>query len=94
MISRSLAPIAGVDVCRDLESSLARAEQYGRDIYVIGGATLYEQTLARADKMYLSYVRGDYAGDTYFPEFNDADWISEEKIPYTDFDLFVYARKR
>jgi dihydrofolate reductase len=44
------------------------------DIFVIGGAELYGQALARAGRMYLTLVHAEVAGDTYFPAFDWNDW--------------------
>ena len=41
---------------------------------VIGGAELYQQLLPRADRMYLTYIHGQIAGDVCFPEFDASQW--------------------
>jgi dihydrofolate reductase len=52
--------------------------------FVIGGGSLYEQTMDRADIMYvteLDCVIED--GDTFFPDIDLTDWkkVAEEKYP-------------
>lgn len=44
------------------------------EIFVIGGAELYAQTLDRADRLYLTWVHARVAGDTQFPAFDLASW--------------------
>lgn len=44
------------------------------EIFVIGGAGLYEQALPRAGRLYLTTVEADVAGDTVMPEFDLMDW--------------------
>ena len=39
---------------------------------MIGGAELYAQALPRADRLYLTTVDADVAGDTVMPEFDAA----------------------
>lgn len=36
--------------------------------YIIGGASLYQQTLSRIDGIYLTQIHADYEGDTFYPE--------------------------
>ena len=47
---------------------------------LIGGAQLYTQGLADADRLYLTRVGLSPEGDAWFPEFDQAQWkrVSEE----------------
>lgn len=42
--------------------------------FVIGGASLYEAALTRADRMLLTEVNADIDGDTSFPDFDERNW--------------------
>ncbi len=46
------------------------------NIFIIGGATIYEHALTNdlVDYMHISFVKGDYDGDTKFPEFDKERW--------------------
>ncbi len=44
------------------------------EVMVMGGATLYEQLLPRASRIYVTEVHAQVAGDTYFPTFNLDEW--------------------
>lgn len=44
------------------------------EVLVIGGATLYAQTLPVAQRMYLTMVDAQVTGDVWFPAWNTADW--------------------
>ncbi len=70
------------------------------EAFVMGGAEIYAIALAHINRMYLTEV--DYAGpaDTYFPDYNPAEWklISSEEFPQSNKDQFsfrfeVYDRK-
>ena len=52
------------------------------EIFVIGGAELYLQALPRAERLYLTTVDAEIAGDTSMPEFDAGDWreISSESF--------------
>jgi len=59
----------GVMVARDLATAFAlayeEAHRTGSDeISVIGGADIYRQSLGRADRIYLTEIHADFAGDT------------------------------
>lgn len=51
------------------------------ELFVIGGGHLFKQILPFADRMYITKIDETFPGDTYFPNFNEADWIltKEEK---------------
>jgi dihydrofolate reductase len=63
----------GCVVVHSLEAALAAANG-AHETYVIGGAELYNQTLARADRLYLTLVHAVVTGDTYFPEIDLSAW--------------------
>ena len=44
------------------------------EIFFVGGAELYAQILPRAERLYLTEIQGDYAGDSHFPPFDRAAW--------------------
>lgn len=44
------------------------------ELMVIGGATLYQQTLPLAKRLYLTFIDCELSGDTYFPQWNPAEW--------------------
>ena len=43
--------------------------------------------------MFISYIKGDYEGDTYFPEFNEDEWDITEKIEFEEFTQVKYIKK-
>ena len=70
------------------------------EVFVIGGAEIYRQAMADADRMYLTLVHADISGDTYFPEFDPQEWDeisrtqheADEKNPYA-YSFLIYDRK-
>ena len=67
---------------------------------IIGGANLYAQVLPRVERLYLTRVEGEFQGDAWFPEFNQADWLllsaesyqPDEKNSYP-YRFETYARR-
>lgn len=47
-------------------------------LFVIGGATLYQALLHRADDVYLTLIHREFAGDTFFPELG-CGWREVER---------------
>lgn len=64
---------AGCLVAYSLPEALRLAGDV-EEIFVIGGAALYESLLATARRIYLTLIHGDYAGDVTFPEIDPRDW--------------------
>jgi dihydrofolate reductase len=69
----------GCTVVHSLDDALAAAGDV-EEVLVIGGATLYEEALPRADRLYLTWVEADVAGDTFFPTFDVSGWRVEEDM--------------
>lgn len=63
----------GCVVVDSLDAAFAAAGD-AQEIFVIGGAELYAQTLGRADRLHLTLVHAAVPGDTYFPEFDLGEW--------------------
>lgn len=63
----------GCLIAHSLEQALRQA-QPAREIMVIGGASLYRQTLPCADRIYLTLIQADLAGDRWFPELDFQTW--------------------
>jgi hypothetical protein len=44
-----------------------------------------------ATKMYLSFIKHDYPGDVYFPDFHLEDWQVELQREHDEFTFKVFA---
>ncbi len=92
VVSRTMAPRKRVEVYRDIPTALHHAEADENDTFIIGGAQIYKPCIAYADTMYLSYVKGDYEGDTFFPEFDESEWEVVEEEDFPEYTYRVYRR--
>lgn len=54
--------------------SLIDALQHDKNIFVIGGSQIYQQTIKVADRIELTMIDKDFEGDAYFPQI-DQNWI-------------------
>lgn len=59
-------------IANSLEEAIekAQAKEGGNEVFVIGGGQVYEQAIAKADKLYLTQVDGDFNCDTFFPDYS------------------------
>lgn len=83
-------------IVHDMEQALAEIKKYDtKDIYVIGGSSVYEQMLQYCDTAYVTYIDYSYEADRYFPDLDEAeDWVlTEESEEKTYFDVEYYFRK-
>lgn len=80
VLSRQSVSFPGAEVFPSLDEALASCAQ-DEEVYVIGGETLYRQTLGKAGRLYLTLVDDEpKQADAYFPELDKQDWevISDE----------------
>ena len=69
----------GVLVVRDMPAAMALAEQQGLidgvdEVMVIGGAEIYALALPMAERLYVTRVNAQPAGDVYFPPIDLGAW--------------------
>ncbi len=63
-----------VAIVDSIEKALNKAKQTETDeIFIIGGAQIFDQAISITDNLYLTLVSGDFACDTFFPEYTDFD---------------------
>jgi dihydrofolate reductase len=71
----------GVAVAASLDAALGACA--GEDeVFVIGGARLFAEALPRADRLYLTRVDAEPAGDVVFPALDPAAWRLREEEAY------------
>jgi dihydrofolate reductase len=73
----------GTTIVHSLQEALdfARGEGEG-EIFIGGGAEIYAQAFPRADRMYISRVHAVVEADTYFPAFDEREWVLKESTDY------------
>lgn len=72
--------VADATVTRSLEEALTACLPHeDKEIFIIGGAELYQQSLAHCQRLYLTEVQKDFEGDAYFPEFDRHDWYETSR---------------
>jgi dihydrofolate reductase len=94
VMSKTLRDVpAGVEVSQDLMAVLSRFLNTDSEAVVIGGAKLYQQCLPFVDLLYVSLVKQEHSGDTFFPEYdNQFEYAEIARVPFKDFDFITYKR--
>ena len=92
--------IEGSITAYSIEDALGKCDK-NKEIFIIGGGSIYRQFMPLADRLYISHVHKKAHADVYFPEIDLNIWkvaekeefpeSGEELIPYT---YTIYERKR
>jgi dihydrofolate reductase len=54
-----------------LETALIRAASLSpKEIFIIGGGSIFQESLPLADRLYITWIERPYPGDVYFPPIN------------------------
>ncbi|MCB0494289.1 MAG: dihydrofolate reductase [Cyclobacteriaceae bacterium] len=93
---------AGCTIVSSIEKGIEIASQNNEEeLFVIGGAQIYKQSLERADYLYLTEINAEIEGDTYFPEIDPSEWTEISRKPHDiderhrySFDFVIYKRKK
>jgi dihydrofolate reductase len=96
--SRDLDLPAGAEVAGSVDEARRAAERAAaamgvETVYVVGGATVYEQFLPLADRLVLTELHDTYEGDTRFPEYDPAAWAEVDRDARDAFDFVAYERR-
>ena len=66
-------PEQPAEQARSLDEALERLSDE-EEVFVLGGARIFEQLLPRADRLYVTIVHAVVEGDAFFPEVRWNDW--------------------
>ena len=88
----------GCTVVHSLEDALHAAGD-ADEVMIMGGSGIYDQSLERADRLYLTEVHADVKGDVYFPEFDKGEWLEIDREDHcadeaNDFDYSFVVLER
>ena len=108
VVSRSMKEMEGCEVYPNLDAALKAAEGKTEETFIIGGESIYRQSLHVARKLYLTVVDdttvNDAAinttpqqADAFFPEINPEEWELIEKEMRNEnglsFSFLTYFKK-
>lgn len=64
------------------------------EVFVAGGAEIYREALPYSDRMLITEVDQEPAGDVYFPEVDPDEWREVEREQHDGFAFVTYVRRR
>lgn len=65
--------VAGAETASSLAQAFKLCEN-DKEVFILGGAEIYKQSLPHADRIYLTLVEAEMEADTFFPPINDQEW--------------------
>jgi len=91
----------GCTVTHSLDEAVELAKKSNDpEIFIIGGADIFKQSMHLADRLYLTEIKTTLEGDTYFPPVDKTAWkeVTRKHHPVDDrhaypFDFVTYERK-
>lgn len=90
VLKRDPSPLEGSEIVTDLEKFLN--DFADKDIWVIGGANVFAQTVERADELYLTHIEADFGCDVFFPEYDKTHKLVEQTEMHEENGfIFSYA---
>jgi dihydrofolate reductase len=96
VLSKKEMSLLGATVIDDI----SKIKEINDEVFIIGGASIYEQTMSLANKLYITEVDCEPLGDAYFPALDNKDWnlvsedphLKDEKNEY-NYNFKIYERK-
>ncbi len=77
VLSKGHIPIPGAQIVNNLSILNTLS-----DVWVIGGADVYNQAISQAEELYLTHIEADFGCDQFFPDYSEGfiqKWHSEIK---------------
>ena len=91
VLSRAAWSHPGVRTIHGLEELPALAGD--QQVFICGGAQIYEQTLPLCSELFLTLVKREVEGDAFFPKFEDQFALVEEIRDTPEFKILRYQSK-
>lgn len=66
-------PAVDCAVCTSTQAAIKLASNHS-EVMIIGGASIYEQFLPQAGRLYLTFINAPFEGDSHFPKYEQYNW--------------------
>jgi dihydrofolate reductase len=94
VLTRSSQPIPGVQTISELSQiTQGNPSLRGREIFICGGAQIYQQALPFCSDLYLTLVNRTVEGDTFFPPFEEHFELCEQVLDSPEFKILHYRSR-
>jgi len=94
--------ISDYEICtfKNLEKAIKKAQLFDDEIFIIGGASIFEEAMKLADKLIITHVDYNGKADTFFPKFDFNQWKKTTKTSFYkdehnqyNFEIINYIKK-
>ena len=82
----------GVTLYNSLDEALEKYKN--EDLFIIGGGSIYKQTLDKADALYITHVDREAEGDIYFPKISTKIWELQGEELREGYRFAIYKKSR
>lgn len=89
--------VEGALIAHSLQDAIALCKA-DDEVFLIGGAELYQEGLKLSSKLYITEITLDVEGDAYFPEYSSDEWQESSREAHVSeqglaFNYVTYVRK-
>lgn len=71
--------IEGVTIANSLDEALKLTNNKD-EVMIIGGASIYKQALAVAQRIYLTHIHHQFEADVFFPLIDNTQWVLQDEV--------------
>jgi dihydrofolate reductase len=89
--------VEGALIAHSLQDAIALCKD-DDEAFLIGGAELYQDGLKLSNKLYITEIALDVAGDAYFPDYSSDEWLESSREAHVSeqglaFNYVTYIHK-
>ncbi len=88
----SFIPNENDTVLRNLDETFLNQYKGEKNLYVCGGASIYKLFLPYTDELIISYIKHNYVGDVFFPDFDTEQFKLIRSENYSEFVVKYFQR--
>ncbi len=82
--------VEGAEVAHSLQEAMALCIG-NNEVFIVGGAEIYKQALPILGRIYITRVHTEVAGDTFFPDLDELEWVLVSEENHAPDDRHAYA---
>ncbi|MBP9099343.1 MAG: dihydrofolate reductase [Ferruginibacter sp.] len=81
-----------VETAKDLSEALQKAADTNcKEIFIIGGGEIYNQSIELADKLYMTRIHTELEADTFFPAIDESVWELKHNLDFEADEKHAFA---
>lgn len=81
----------GCHIAHNIDDAIKIAKENNQEeVFVLGGAEIYRQSIGLSDKLYITEIKEYFDGDTFFPIINENEWEEVERNEFEPDDKNKY----